>query len=60
MLSAVLRHVPAHPLPFSAAAYKDLAERKEVRQSAWEGPGWDECVRRTGQHVARPLHTLIC
>lgn len=28
-------------------AYKDLKDRKETRQAAWEQPGWDECVRRT-------------
>ncbi|XP_065904426.1 protein NipSnap homolog 1-like [Dysidea avara] len=28
-------------------AYKDLKDRKETRQLAWEQPGWDECVRQT-------------
>ena len=32
-----------------STAYKDLKDRKETRQAAWEQPGWDECVRRTGK-----------
>ena len=31
------------------AAYKDLPDRTETRRSAWEFPGWDECVVRTGE-----------
>ncbi|KAI5722277.1 hypothetical protein M8J76_006215 [Diaphorina citri] len=27
--------------------YKDLASRKETRESAWRSPGWDECVAYT-------------
>lgn len=30
------------------AAYKDLNERHETRQSNWQLPGWDECVQKTG------------
>lgn len=30
-------------------AYKDLEDRNEVRQAAWEFPGWDECVMKTGR-----------
>ena len=44
-------------LSVPATAYRDLAERKEVRQSAWEDPGWDECVRRTGQLV--PVSSIL-
>lgn len=29
-------------------AYKDLEDRVETRQAAWEFPGWDECVVKTG------------
>lgn len=28
-------------------AYKNLPDRKEQRQAAWEFPGWDECVVKT-------------
>ena len=31
------------------SAYKDLPDRTETRRSAWEFPGWDECVVRTGE-----------
>uniref|UniRef100_T1J6G8 NIPSNAP domain-containing protein n=1 Tax=Strigamia maritima TaxID=126957 RepID=T1J6G8_STRMM len=27
--------------------YKDLKTRKEVREAAWQKPGWDECVAYT-------------
>lgn len=27
--------------------YKDLATRKQTRESAWKLPGWDECVAYT-------------
>ena len=32
-------------------AYKDLPDRKEQRQAAWQFPGWDECVVRTGNFL---------
>ena len=37
------------PIAVSPAAYTDLKERNEIRQAAWEFPGWDECVIRTGE-----------
>lgn len=36
-------------------AYKDLEDRNETRQSAWETPGWDECVIKTGWENALSL-----
>ena len=30
------------------AAYKDLQDRVETRKAAWDMPGWDECVVKTG------------
>ena len=30
--------------------YKNLVDRHETRQAAWQMPGWDECVLRTGKH----------
>ena len=42
-------------------AYKDLEDRNEVRQAAWEFPGWDECVMKTGeeQDVHFPFLLLL-
>lgn len=31
--------------------YKDFQDRDVTRQNAWKFPGWDECVRRTGNGV---------
>ena len=36
-------------------AYTDMVDRNEVRQSAWQMPGWDECVRKTGNHITMSL-----
>ena len=41
-----MRDLHAHN--FSCIAYNDLEDRHETRQAAWEFPGWDECVVRTG------------
>lgn len=37
-----------HFMSETLSAYKDLEDRKETRQAAWEFPGWDECVVKTG------------
>ena len=41
---------PAVPFLSLCSAYKDMKDRNETRQAAWEFPGWDECVVRTGAH----------
>lgn len=38
--------------------YKDLAARKETRESAWRSPGWDECVAYTVPLI-REMQTRI-
>ena len=32
-------------------AYKSLEDRHKMRQAAWEFPGWDECVVKTGNEA---------
>lgn len=39
-------------------AYTDLKERNEIRQAAWEFPGWDECVIKTVPLIRR-MHSQI-
>ncbi|XP_033217781.1 protein NipSnap isoform X2 [Belonocnema kinseyi] len=38
--------------------YKDLQSRKEIRESAWRSPGWDECVAYTVPLI-REMHCRI-
>lgn len=38
--------------------YKNLQERKEIRESAWRSPGWDECVAYTVPLI-REMHSRI-
>ena len=38
-------------LLFCSTAYKNLEDRSNTRQRAWEFPGWDECVVRTGKET---------
>ncbi|XP_014277834.1 protein NipSnap [Halyomorpha halys] len=38
--------------------YKDLHSRKEIRESAWRLPGWDECVAYTVPLI-REMHSRI-
>ncbi|KAL5278263.1 NIPSNAP1 family protein [Megaselia abdita] len=38
--------------------YKSLKERKEIRESAWRNPGWDECVAYTVPLI-REMHCRI-
>ena len=58
--------VPLHyGILFHCIAYKDLHDRTETRQAAWEFPGWDECVVRTGEETMSfspqviSLYTLV-
>lgn len=39
--------------------YKNLVDRHETRQAAWQMPGWDECVLRTGKHDAIGWHLKL-
>ena len=41
------------------SAYKDLPDRTETRRSAWEFPGWDECVVRTGEQEQNNNYSLL-
>ena len=43
---------------FCSTAYKNLEDRSNIRQRAWEFPGWDECVVRTGEETISlsPFH----
>lgn len=34
-------------------SYKDLQKRKDIRESAWRKPGWDECVAYTVPLIRR-------
>ena len=34
---------------FLLTVYKSLKDRHDTRLGAWAFPGWDECVRRTGE-----------
>ena len=38
-------------LLFYSTAYKNLEDRSDTRQRAWEFPGWDQCVVRTGKET---------
>lgn len=42
--------------------YKNLVDRHETRQAAWQMPGWDECVLRTGKHdpIGWHLKLIVC
>ncbi len=44
------------------AAYESLQSRKEIRETAWQRPGWDECVAHTGQCSVgqRPAQCVRC
>ena len=52
-------------MPFSLLiVYCDYVHRHETRQAAWELPGWDECVLRTGiyrfyYHVLMDLSVIL-
>ena len=37
--------------------YKNLKNCKETCQLAWEQPGWDECLKRTGMWCVDVLVT---
>ena len=52
-----MKQTHCYPALFHCLAYKDLHDRTETRQAAWEFPGWDECVVRTGEeNMSVSLH----